>query len=130
MMHWVHVCACLVLTASMAAAAQSSVVPGGSLRIDKLDDPTPNNQPPDANAQMQMHDRQTKQQTYAEANAERRKHIAENTAKLLKLATELQAEIEKTTKDTLSLNVIRKADEIERLATSVKELMKISVGPS
>jgi len=36
--------------------------------------------------------------------------------------------VDKTTKDTLSLAVIRKADEIERLAHGVKEKMKLTVG--
>jgi len=84
--------------------------------------------PPDANAQMQMHDQQTKTQNYAAANAERKKQIAEDTVKLLKLAADLKAEVDKTGKDTLSLNVIRKADEIERLAHNVKEKMKLTVG--
>jgi hypothetical protein len=86
--------------------------------------------PPDANAQMQMHDQQTKQQSYAAANAERKKQIAEDSAKLLKLASDLKAEVDKTDKDALSLNVIRKADEIERLAHNVKEKMKLTVGGS
>jgi hypothetical protein len=46
------------------------------------------------------------------------------------MAAELKAEVDKTTKDTLSLNVIRKADEIERLAHNVKEKMKLTVGGS
>jgi len=45
------------------------------------------------------------------------------------MAIVLKAEVDKTTKDTLSLNVIRKADEIEKLAHSVKEKMKVAVGP-
>jgi hypothetical protein len=85
---------------------------------------------PDANEQMRMHERQAKQQNYAQANAERKKQIAQDTANLLKLATDLKAEVEKTNKDTLSLTVIRKADEIERLAHSVKEKMKLTVGGS
>jgi hypothetical protein len=36
--------------------------------------------------------------------------------------------VDKTSKDTLSLDVIRRADEIERLAHIVKEKMKLSVG--
>ena len=40
------------------------------------------------------------------------------------MALALKAEVDKTTKDTLSLNVIKKADEIEKLAKSVKEKMK------
>jgi hypothetical protein len=64
------------------------------------------------------------------SNADRKKQIAEESAKLLKLATDLKAEVDKTTKDTLSLTVIRKADEIEKLAHSVKETMKLSAGPN
>jgi hypothetical protein len=85
---------------------------------------------PDANDQMRMRDQQAKQQSYAQANAERKKQIADDTARLLKLATDLKAEVDKTSKDTLSLTVIRKADEIERLAHSVKEKMKLTVGGS
>jgi hypothetical protein len=85
---------------------------------------------PDANAQMEMRDQQTKQQNFAAANAERRKQIADDSTRLLKLAADLKAEVDKTNKDTLSINVIRKADEIERLAHNVKEKMKLSVGGS
>jgi hypothetical protein len=77
-----------------------------------------------------MRDGQSKRQDFAAANAERKKQIAEDTAKLLKLAAELKAEVDKTTKDTLSLGVIRKAGEIERLAHNVKEKMKLTVGAS
>lgn len=61
------------------------------------------------------------------ANAARRKEIAADSALLLKLATELKVEVDKTDKDTLSLKVIRKAAEIEKLAHDVKEKMKLSV---
>jgi hypothetical protein len=83
---------------------------------------------PDANAQMQMRQQQTKAQDYTAANAERRKQVADDTERLLKLATDLKTEVDKTTKDTLSLGVIRKADEIEKLAHSVKEKMKLTMG--
>jgi hypothetical protein len=88
--------------------------------------------PPDKNAQMEMQQQQAsqQQQNYAAANAERKKQISNDSAQLLKLATELKNEVDKTTKDTLSLNVIRKADEIERLAHSVKEKMKLTAGGS
>jgi hypothetical protein len=88
------------------------------------------NRVPDANEQMKMREQQEKKQDFTAANAERKKQISDDSAKLLKLATELKAEVEKTSKDTLSLNVIRKADEIERLAHNVKEKMKLSVGGS
>jgi hypothetical protein len=54
------------------------------------------------------------------ADAARKKEIAEESAKLLRMATELKTEVDKTTKDTLSVQVIRKANEIERLAHDVK----------
>jgi hypothetical protein len=85
---------------------------------------------PDANAQNQINGQETQQQKFEAANAERKKQIADESAKLLKLAADLKAEVDKTTKDTLSLNVIRKADEIEKLAHDVKEKMKLTVGAS
>jgi hypothetical protein len=77
-----------------------------------------------------MRDRQAKQQSFDAANAERKKQLADESAKLLTLAMDLKAEVDKTNKDTLSLNVIRKADEIERLAHNVKEKMRLPDGRS
>jgi nitric oxide reductase activation protein len=57
-------------------------------------------------------------------NIDRQKQLVEDTQKLLALANELKADVDKSTKDTLSLDVVRKADEIEKLAHSVKEKMK------
>ena len=85
---------------------------------------------PDANTQMQMRDTKVKQQSFDEANAERKKELSDESAQLLTLAMALKAEVDKTNKDMLSLNVIRKADEIEKLAHNVKEKMKITVGGS
>jgi hypothetical protein len=57
-------------------------------------------------------------------NTDRQKRLVEDTDKLLALATDLKQQVDKTTKDTLSVDVIKKADEIEKLAHSVKERMK------
>jgi hypothetical protein len=57
-------------------------------------------------------------------NMDRQKQLVSDTEKLLALATELKADMDKSTKDTMSLDVIKKADEIEKLAHSVKEKMK------
>jgi hypothetical protein len=57
-------------------------------------------------------------------NAERQKRLQMDTEKLLALATELKEQVDKTDKNTLSLDVIKKADEIEKLAKSVKDRMK------
>ena len=57
-------------------------------------------------------------------NSERQKKLVADTDKLLALATELKQEVDKTDKDKLSVDVVKKADEIEKLARSVKEKMK------
>jgi hypothetical protein len=57
-------------------------------------------------------------------NLERQKKLVDDTARLVNLANELKDDVDKSNKDTMSLDVIRKADEIEKLAHSVKEKMK------
>jgi hypothetical protein len=86
------------------------------------------NRLPDVNDQMKMREHLEKEQSFDAANAERKKQLSDESAKLLTLAMSLKAEVDKTNKDMLSLNVIRKADEIEKLAHSVKEKMKLTVG--
>lgn len=85
---------------------------------------------PDANSQMRLQDQQSKGAKFEAANAERRKQIADDAARLLQLATELKTEVDKTDKDTLSLQVIHKAETIEKLAKGVKEKMKLTAGAS
>lgn len=46
--------------------------------------------------------------------------VAGDCADLLKMATDLKMEIDKSTKDTLSVTVVRKAGEIEQLARKVR----------
>lgn len=57
-------------------------------------------------------------------NIQRQQQLVADTTKLLQLATELKAEVDKSNKDTLSLGVVKKAEEIEKLAKSVKEKMR------
>jgi nitric oxide reductase activation protein len=57
-------------------------------------------------------------------NNDRQKRLVADTEKLLALATDLKAQVDKSNKDTLSVDVIKKAEEIEKLAHSVKERMK------
>ncbi len=57
-------------------------------------------------------------------NSDRQKRLQMDTEKLLALATELKQQVDKTDKNMLSLDVIKKADEIEKLAKSVKDRMK------
>ncbi len=55
---------------------------------------------------------------------ERRKKILSDTDRLLTLAAELKADVDKSSKNELSLEVVRKAAEIEKLAHDVKERMR------
>jgi hypothetical protein len=84
--------------------------------------PTPSGQ-----AQSNPADLQAGKQNPGAGNAERMK-IADESAGLLKLATDLKTEVDKTTKDTLSLTVIRKAGEIERMARAMRESTKLPTG--
>jgi len=60
------------------------------------------------------------------ANLQRQEQIRNDTDQLLKLATELKAYVDKSNENLLSLDVIHKAEEIEKLARSVKEKMRTS----
>jgi uncharacterized membrane protein YhiD involved in acid resistance len=74
--------------------------------------------------------KQSKQQAALAAEEQRKKQISAESTQLLAMAEALKAEVDKTNKDVLSINVIRKADEIERLAHNVKERIKQTTGPS
>ena len=58
------------------------------------------------------------------ANHERQLALQRDTGKLLELATQLKENVDKSSENTLSMDVIKKAEEIEKLAHSVKEKMK------
>ena len=57
-------------------------------------------------------------------NDERQKALVADTEKLLALAQQLKAEVDKTDKDQLSVHVVKRAEQIEKLAHSVKEKMR------
>lgn len=57
-------------------------------------------------------------------NDDRHKRLVADTEKLLSLSAELKDDVSKTTKNELSLDVIKKAAEIEKLAHDVKERMR------
>lgn len=57
-------------------------------------------------------------------NQERQAQLKRDTEALLKLATELKQYVDKSNENTLSVEVIQKADQIEKLAHSIKDKMK------
>jgi hypothetical protein len=58
------------------------------------------------------------------ANRERQAQLHRDTDNLVKLANELKQYVDKSNENTLSLDVVKKAEEIEKLARSVKDKMK------
>ena len=58
------------------------------------------------------------------ANQERQAALKGDTDKLVKLVGELKEYVDKSNENVLSLEVLKKADEIEKLARSVKDKMK------
>ncbi len=57
-------------------------------------------------------------------NKERQAKLKADTDKLLELATQLKQQVDKSNENVLSLDVIKKAEQIEKLAHSVQDRMK------
>lgn len=74
-------------------------------------------------------DRQLERERLKAMNKDRQRELKEDTDKLLELATELKQYVDKTNENILSVDVIKKADEIEKLAKSVREKMKTYYQP-
>jgi sRNA-binding protein len=58
------------------------------------------------------------------AEEQQQAQLVADTNKLYQLAQELKVEVAKSNKDTLSISVIKKATEVEKLAKSLKERMR------
>ena len=121
-MRWRRLVAgCVVLGAVGRAPMQAGqsgpmMIPGVSQ--DRPFDPSHKQETPDA-GRIRMQEEQAKR-----VNDERQKKLVSDTAKLYELAGELKEQVGKSDKNTLSVDVVKKAEEIERLARSVKEKMR------
>ncbi len=107
-------CASLVLLVLAFSVPSLSQDPGQRPRpIDPLAVPE------DTHRQAEMEKEMAKR-----ANQERQAQLRRDTERLYRLSTELKQYVDKSSENTLSLEVIKKAEEIEKLAHSVKEKMK------
>lgn len=95
---------------------QGSARPSLNTPLNSLD---MNNDPRATKVSAEMRERMEKAR-----NDERQKRLQSDTEKLLALATSLKSDVDKTDKYTLSLDVVRRTDEIEKLARSIRERMK------
>lgn len=100
-------------SSAQASAAQAPAAQGSAA-------PAPTGQAPTGQAPADAADTATP----AVPQTPKQKQLADDTAKLLSLANELKAELDKSTKDTLSLSVIKKAEAVEKLAHKVRDEMK------
>ena len=100
---------------SPCAFAQTLAVPAQSVQIPHASQ----EEPAEDEARRKFeHDQQKK------ANQERFQKLKDDTEKLVQLSNELKEFVGKANEHTLSLDVIKKAEEIERLAKSVKDKMR------
>jgi hypothetical protein len=67
---------------------------------------------------------QQKRDMVKKQNELRQQEIKKDTDQLLELATELKQYVDKTNENIISLDVIKKAEQIEKLAKTVKDKMK------
>lgn len=125
---WVRTCRgrfCALLGAALVLAAGAGLL-GAHAQQDSFSLPAID--PPGAAAKPggAQGDRTDEHPTSAEAQAAPRAgdpqepEVARQCAELLKMATDLKSEVDKTTQDTLSVTVVRKADAIQELARKVK----------
>lgn len=63
---------------------------------------------------------QKKPESQSETPGQQKRAIANQCADLLKMATDLKAAVDKSSKDTLSVTVVKKAGEIEQMARSAR----------
>lgn len=105
---------CILLVTGPTASAQNRSVPP-EFNVPK---PQPEGPTEPSEAAQEMEKARLKK-----ANELRQAQLKADTDKLLELSKELKEYVDKTNENVLSLDVIKKADQIEKLAHSVKQKM-------
>jgi hypothetical protein len=125
------------IIAGLAALAIAPVLSEGRLQQGP---PTPPPNPPgvtphqiyptpDARGMTGGDEEQTPQQNNEADAAQQKRELVADTNKLLLLVTDLKTEVDRSNKDILSVDVIRKADAIEKLAHHLKGELKVTAEP-
>jgi hypothetical protein len=106
----------LILAAATATSAQNSILWNQSpIARSELN-------PPYAN--LDENQQRLAQEMAKRGNLQRQEQMKADTERLFKLAEELRESVGKSNENILSIDVIKKANEIEKLAHSVKEKMR------
>ena len=93
-------------------------LPGASTQFPRPAIGSDQDRPRDEAEEKMEHEREKK------LNEQRQADLKRDTDKLLLLATQLKQAVDKSNEHTLSLDVIKKAGEIEKLAKSVRQKMR------
>lgn len=123
-------CLCMAVAAPLAGIAQSQNTAGDAQHTDKVTVPSPADQALSVTAPAVLLDKSAAQKNLSPAVTARQKQLTDDSTKLLALAVALKSEVDKTNQDMLSIGVIRKANEIEKLAHNVKDKLKQNAGKS
>lgn len=119
-LRWVALPLVLVMTvwpvAPKAGASQVQSPPNNVQGI------TPPYGPPDDPNDPMVRQRQEKQALAR--NTQRQEQLVRDTDRLLALAKDLKEQVDRSNKNTLSIDVVKRAAEIEKLARSVKDRMR------
>jgi hypothetical protein len=83
---------------------------------------------PDAKGMTDGDEVQPPHQNDEMAAALQKRELVADAGKLLMMAADLKAEVDKSSKDVLSVDVIRKAEAIEKLAHHLRGELKVTVG--
>jgi len=115
------VCSLLVACAVPTASAQSGVTSSPMQGVAPGQQPGQRDQEPGSDDELRV---KMEKDMAKKANQERQAQLKRDTEQLFKLASDLKEEVDKSNENLLSLEVIKKAEEIERLAHSIKDKMK------
>jgi hypothetical protein len=70
---------------------------------------------------------QGNEKRFAKLNVQRQKEMTSDTEKLVALANQVKAKMDKSAQDALSMESVRQVEQIEKLAHSVRDKMRASV---
>jgi hypothetical protein len=118
---------CMVIFALPAGLrAQNTPVPSQPTRSQSVLRPEANRLP-DANDIMEMREEKVTRAKFEAANIERKRQIASDSNLLLKLTTEVKAELDKDPANASSPDLMKKLEEIQSLAHAVQVKMKLTM---
>ena len=121
---WKHVLPLTLIVCGSMVQAQSQSVPPQLIQIQKRAIANGAEVHPPIQASWGDPNQQLERAMITNAFLERQVALRRDTEKLLSLAAELKQNVDKTGTNILSMDVVKKAQEIEKLAKSVKDKMK------